>query len=170
MVNKGLKDEGHTTDLFFYNPNIHPSMEYKSRLDALRKLTGDEQTNLIISGVYDMVDFLRRVALDPSTRCGECYHMRLAKTAEYARRHGYEGFSTTLTVSPYQDHELLRKIGDSIAAEIGIPFVYKDFRCDFREGQRMARELGVYMQKYCGCIYSEEDRYRARIQQKPVNG
>lgn len=72
---------------------------------------------------------------------------------------GYDSFSTTLLVSPYQKHDALKELGEKLAKEYGIQFVYRDFRVGFREGQRKARELGLYMQKYCGCVFSEEERY-----------
>jgi len=77
---------------------------------------------------------------------------------------GYDSFSTTLLVSPYQNHELLKEIGEQLGKKYGIEFVYRDFRVGFREGQAKARELGLYMQKYCGCIFSEEDRYKKQIE------
>ena len=77
---------------------------------------------------------------------------------------GYDGFSTTLLVSPYQNHEELKRLGEELAKKYEIKFVYRDFRVGFREGQAKARELGLYMQKYCGCIFSEEDRYSKQIE------
>lgn len=77
---------------------------------------------------------------------------------------GYDSFSTTLLVSPYQNHEALKEIGVELGRKYGINFVYRDFRVGFREGQTKARDLGLYMQKYCGCIFSEEDRYRKQIE------
>lgn len=96
----------------------------------------------------------------------------------YAATHGYDSFTTTLLVSPYQKHELIRQIGERLAEQYGIQFLYRDFRVGFREGQEKAREAGLYMQKYCGCIFSEEDRYirnrplkkpPVQINPKPVN-
>ena len=81
---------------------------------------------------------------------------------------GYDSFSTTLLVSPYQNHELLKEIGEQLGKKYGIEFVYRDFRVGFREGQAKARELGLYMQKYCGCIFSEEDRYNNHIKNTSV--
>ena len=93
-------------------------------------------------------------------RCAFCYRVRLEKTAAAAKEAGYPAFSTTLLVSPYQDHELIRQIAEEAAARNGVEFLYRDFRPLFREGQKEARARGMYMQKYCGCIFSEEERYR----------
>ena len=72
---------------------------------------------------------------------------------------GFDAFTTTLLVSPYQNHELLIQVAEEMAEKYGVKFLYRDFRPGFREGQAEARELGLYMQKYCGCVFSEEDRY-----------
>ena len=93
-------------------------------------------------------------------------------TLQYAKEHGYDCFSTTLLVSPYQNHEALIEVAESMAEKYGIKFLYRDFRVGFREGQAKARELGLYMQKYCGCVFSEEMRYYNRnpIQTTNTNG
>jgi predicted adenine nucleotide alpha hydrolase (AANH) superfamily ATPase len=85
--------------------------------------------------------------------------LRLEKTASFAAVNGYDAFSTTLLISPYQNHDFLKLNGEKLAAQYGVSFLYRDFRPRFREGQRLAKEREYYMQKYCGCIFSEEDRY-----------
>ncbi len=99
------------------------------------------------------------------TRCSRCYEIRLEGTARYAAEHGYEQFSTTLLISPYQNHDLLRETGEYMAQKHGVAFLYRDFRPYFREGQQKAREMELYMQKYCGCIFSEEERYQKKKKQ-----
>ena len=84
-----------------------------------------------------------------------CYRVRLEQTAKYAKENGYDTFSTTLLISPYQNHEALIEVAKTMAEKYGIEFLYRDFREGFREGQNKARELGLYMQKYCGCIFSK---------------
>ena len=84
-----------------------------------------------------------------------CYRVRLEQTAKYAKEHGYDTFSTTLLISPYQNHEALKIIGEEMAQKYKLTFLYRDFRIGFKEGQKEARELGLYMQKYCGCVFSE---------------
>ena len=86
-----------------------------------------------------------------------CYRVRLEQTAKYAKENGYDTFSTTLLISPYQNHEALKKIGEDMAKKYRLTFLYRDFRLGFKEGQAKARELGLYMQKYCGCVFSEEN-------------
>jgi len=92
-------------------------------------------------------------------RCKKCYRIRLEKTADFASREGYSAFSTTLLISPYQDHEEIKRVGEETAEKYGVDFLYRDFRQLFREGQSAARAANMYMQKYCGCIFSEEERY-----------
>ena len=92
------------------------------------------------------------------------FKKRLTETVRYAAKYGYDAFTTTLLVSPYQKHDELKKVCEELAALSGVEFLYRDFRVGFREGQTKAREQGLYMQKYCGCIFSEEDRYRKQIE------
>ncbi|MCM8763175.1 MAG: epoxyqueuosine reductase QueH, partial [Candidatus Omnitrophica bacterium] len=83
-------------------------------------------------------------------------------TAQQAKEGGFKYFSTTLLVSPYQDHNLLKKIGEDVAKEVGIEFYYEDFRPGFRQAHNRAKEQGIYCQKYCGCIYSEIERFNKK--------
>ena len=103
-------------------------------------------------------------AEDIEHRCGHCYEVRLEQTAKFAAENGFDSFTTTLLVSPYQNHELLAETAERMAQRYGVRFLYRDFRPGFRDGQAKARELGLYMQKYCGCVFSEEDRYQNKIQ------
>ena len=98
------------------------------------------------------------------TRCQDyCYPVRLEQTAKYAKKNGFDTISTTLLVSPYQKHDIIHNLGDRVAKEYGLEFLYRDFRVGFREGQAKAREIGLYMQKHCGCVFSEEERYAKQI-------
>ena len=108
---------------------------------------------------YGLRDFVRAVAEDIPHRCSHCYDIRMDRTARYALEHGFPAFSTTLLVSPYQNHAGIVEAAERAAAKYGVEFLYRDFRVGFREGQAKARELEMYMQKYCGCIFSEEERY-----------
>ena len=115
-----------------------------------------------------MVEFCKNVVDDLENRCVKyCYRVRFEQTARYAKEHGYDTFSTTLLISPYQNHNALKKIGEEMAEKYGLNFLYRDFRPGFREGQAEARELGLYMQKYCGCVFSEEMRYNNYNVPKP---
>ena len=112
---------------------------------------------------YGLRDFVRAVAADIDHRCAHCYTIRLGTAAKYASEHGYEAFTSSLLISPYQNHELLKAVGETMARKYGVEFLYRDFRPGFRAGQAKAREMGLYLQKYCGCIFSEEDRYEKKI-------
>lgn len=149
---------------FWYNPNIHPYQEYKARRDALITYASDIDMELIIRENYGLRDFVRAVASHIDNRCRYCYTTRMEETARYAAENGFTAFSTTLLVSPYQDHEGICAAANALADRYGVSFLYRDFRTGFRDGQAKAREHGMYMQKYCGCIFSEEDRYIKQIQ------
>lgn len=160
-----LREMNIEMDVYWYNPNIHPYMEYKARRDTLKEYTKMINVNAIFEEEYGLREFCKNVVNDLENRCiNYCYRVRLEKTAKYAKEHGYDAFSTTLLISPYQNHEGLKKVGEEMAQKYNISFFYEDFRPGFREGQAKAKELGLYMQKYCGCVFSEEDRYREKIE------
>lgn len=152
-----LREEEIEPTIFWYNPNIHPYMEYKARRDTLEEYTKSIGIEAIFKEEYGLDNFCRKVINGLQTRCRDyCYPVRLEETAKYAKENGYDTITTTLLVSPYQQHDLIREQGERIAKDYGIEFLYRDFRVGFHEGQNKARELGLYMQKYCGCIFSEE--------------
>lgn len=154
---KRLLEEGHDVVGLFYNPNIHPYTEYKNRLEALEKYAGIKAANVVYKN-YDMESYLRG-ALAAGDRCEYCYTCRLAEAARTASVLGFDAFTTTLLISPYQKHDMLAKVGEKTANEYGIDFYYEDFREGYKESREIARALGLYMQKYCGCIFSEKERY-----------
>jgi predicted adenine nucleotide alpha hydrolase (AANH) superfamily ATPase len=159
-----FRGEGIESELFWYNPNIHPYTEYRSRRDCLKEFAANEKLKLEMLDEYGLRFFLSAVFSEIEEtkvpeRCEKCYRMRLEKTASFAAEGGFSAFSTSLLISPYQDHDAIRRIGEEEAAKYGVDFFYRDFRPLFREGQRKARSMGFYMQKYCGCIFSEEERY-----------
>jgi predicted adenine nucleotide alpha hydrolase (AANH) superfamily ATPase len=153
---------GHQPTGFWYNPNIQPYKEYRQRLDALRKYEKESGFEVIYVDDYDLEGHLRRVLTDLDNRCWHCFDMRLSKTAEYASENGFDAFTTTLLVSPYQDHEAIMDVGQKLEARLGIEFYGKDFSPGFRDGKQRAYDLGLYMQKYCGCVFSERDRYQKK--------
>lgn len=164
-----LQKENIDITTYWYNPNIHPYMEYKNRLDTFKQYMEQIEIPYIVAYNYGLKEFTKNVIGNLETRCQDyCYRTRLEKTVKYAKENGYEAFSTTLLVSPYQKHEKLIEICNELSKQYGIEFVYRDFRVGFREGQAKARELGLYMQKYCGCIFSEEERYSKQIE-KDIN-
>lgn len=162
MCIETLRSEGIEPTAFWYNPNIHPFTEYRERRNTLRSYAASVGVALVERDEYGLRPFLTEVDGAFDARCPVCYRMRLDGAAAYAAEHGYGAFTTTLLISPYQDHELLIEAGERASQEYGVPFLYRDFRPYFREGQSRARELGLYLQKYCGCIFSEEDRYRKK--------
>lgn len=145
---------------YWYNPNIHPYKEYEARKNCLKEYTKIIEVEAIFEDEYGLKDFCKNTINDLENRCTNyCYKVRLEKTVQYAKQNGYDTFTTTLFVSPYQKHEQLKKICEELAQKYDINFLYIDFRPGFRQGQAKARELGLYMQKYCGCVFSEEDRF-----------
>jgi len=148
---------------FFYNPNIHPFTEYARRKDALLDYSKNEKIEVVFHK-YDMENFFREISGSeaPPARCGVCWRMRLLETAVFAKKNGFDAFSTTLLVSPYQDQGNLKRIGQDISRKTGIEFLYRDFRDGFRASQDEARGSKLYRQKYCGCIYSEKERFEKK--------
>jgi predicted adenine nucleotide alpha hydrolase (AANH) superfamily ATPase len=147
---------------FWFNPNIHPFTEYRARRNCLREYAETIDLRLIEKNDYALRPFIRAVAEDIEHRCGKCYELRLFEAAKQAKEGGFDSFTSSLFISPYQNHELMRETAERAAAEYGVDFLYRDFRPYFRAGQDFAREHGFYMQKYCGCVFSEEERYIKR--------
>ena len=155
---KSLREEGIEPTLYWYNPNIHPYAEYKSRRDCLKEYAKLVGVELIIEDAYGLDEFVCNVADKLTTRCEDyCYPKRLRKAMEYAKQNGFDTISTTLLYSIYQKHEYIEELMYGLANEIGLDFLYRDFREGWQEGQDTARAIGLYMQKYCGCVFSEEE-------------
>jgi predicted adenine nucleotide alpha hydrolase (AANH) superfamily ATPase len=154
---ESLGGEGIAPALYWYNPNIHPESEYQSRRDALAALAAAKNLPLEMVNEYGLEFFLRETGgrTEAPARCEICYRMRLERTAAQAAAKGFDAFSTSLLISPYQQHETMCRIAEEAAAKHGTAFLYRDFRPLFREGRAEARAIGLYMQKYCGCIFSE---------------
>ena len=164
-----LRKENIEPTIFWYNPNIHPYIEYKLRRDCLIDYTSKKQIKLEIYDEYGLDEFCKNVVSDLDSRCiNYCYPIRLRKTFEYAKEHGYDTVTTTLLYSIYQKHDFIKFLCEKYSKEYGIEFLYKDFRVGFWEGHAKAKEEGLYMQKYCGCIFSEEIRYYCHNAEKPV--
>jgi hypothetical protein len=144
---------------FFYNPNIQPLLEFRRRMDTLEDYARQTDVPVLWHRNYGLARFLREVVFREQDRCRICYFLRLSRTAQLAVSEGFEGFTTTLLYSRFQNHELVRTIGKQLAKEHRIPFVYMDFREGWREGIAASRKIGLYRQPYCGCVYSEAERY-----------
>lgn len=161
-----LLESGKELDLFWYNPNIHPEFEWNRRLENLHKCADHYKVNLIEGGDECMQEYWeeKTYLAEYDSRCHMCYDIRLDSVARFAAENGYDSFSTTLLVSPYQQHEVIRMTGERKAEEYGVKFEYIDFRPGFRKGQNMARDIGLYRQKYCGCIFSlDESDFKEKI-------
>ena len=154
-----LRGDGMEVTGFWYNPNIHPFTEYRARRNCLRDYAVSIELPLIERDDYGLRPFVREVAEDIAGRCVKCYEMRLFETARQASEGGFDAFTSSLFISPYQNHELMRETAERAAFEYGVRFEYRDFRPYFRAGQEKARELEMYIQKYCGCVFSEQESY-----------
>jgi len=157
-----LRSEGQQLTGFWYGPNIHPVTEYRARLEAVKGYAAQVGLPLLGHDRYGLRDFVRAVAGNLDDRCGACYQMRMDAAAGFAAANGFDAFTTTLLISPHQNHELLIETGRRAARAHGVEFLERDFRPRFQEGRRRARELELYMQKYCGCVFSEEERYHPK--------
>ncbi len=156
---EALRADGVDVTGFWYNPNIHPFTEYRARRDCLRAYAEEISLPLIEKNDYALRPFVRAVAEDIGNRCVKCYEMRLFEVAKQAKEGGFDSFTSSLFISPYQNHQLMAQVAQQAADTYGVEFLYRDFRPYFKEGQAFAREHGFYMQKYCGCVFSEEERY-----------
>lgn len=144
---------------YFHNPNIHPYSEWQQRRQALEKYAGIVGLKVIYDDRYNPRDYFQRVTYRESHRCLICYEMRLRQTAHIARRGRFDHFTTTLLVSKHQKHGAIRELGEAIGDEYGVPFLYRDFRTGFKQAGETSRAMGLYRQQYCGCLYSEVERY-----------
>jgi epoxyqueuosine reductase len=163
---KTLRAEGIEPTGYWFNPNIHPFTEYRARRDTLLEYAKTIDLALETNDFYGLRPFVRAVCTDIEGRCALCYACRMRETARFAAAHGYTHFTTSLLYSPYQKHELLRLAAEEAADEFRVAFYFRDFRPLYKQGQEEARELNLYMQKYCGCVFSEEERYSKPCQKR----
>ena len=184
---KKLRAEGIEPTGYFFNPNIHPYREWDMRLKTAKEFAEKTGMELVADERYMLRDFLRRaLAAEGETifpaagtqdealrfvgayqaqknkRCRSCYAWRLEQTARFAAENGFSAFTSTLFYSIYQQHEAMRELAERFAAEAGVAFYYEDFRPGWQEGIDLSRTLELYRQPYCGCIFSEEERYLKR--------
>ncbi|MBO5610946.1 MAG: epoxyqueuosine reductase QueH [Eubacterium sp.] len=168
--------------VYFYNPNIDERQEYDKRLDELKRFTKEADFALnvkVIEGDYEPELFYemakgRENLPERGERCYDCYKLRLRKTAEYAKAHGFDYFSTTLSISPYKNAEWLNEIGIELEKELREEavkngcldgdetpvFLYSDFKKKngYKRSIELSEEYGLYRQDYCGCVFSKRDR------------
>jgi predicted adenine nucleotide alpha hydrolase (AANH) superfamily ATPase len=159
---KVLREQNHRLTGYFFNHNIHPYQEFRRRLDTVREYAEQVELSVIMREDYLLEEFLSRVAASPHDRCDYCYRSRLEETARTAAEKGFDAFSTTLLYSRYQNHEMIHAFGQELEASFGVRFFYQDFRTGWREGIETSKAMGLYRQQYCGCIYSEKERYCPR--------
>lgn len=148
----------------WYNPNIHPKVEYERRKNTFVDFCDNiSHCKNVVIDEYNLNDYVKYVSLNVGQdnkylyRCEYCYYMRLKEVFEYAKKESYDIVTTTLTISPYQNHDLIQKVGKKLQEEYNVEFIYCDYRPHFREGQNLARDMGLYMQKYCGCVFSIDE-------------
>jgi predicted adenine nucleotide alpha hydrolase (AANH) superfamily ATPase len=158
---EGLRAEFSDADLtgFWYNPNIHPLLEYRKRLKALQVFMERDRTPVIIENEYGLRKFCEEIhpRYDAPARCAECYRLRLERTAEVAAERGIPAFTTTMITSSHQDHDLIRRVAEAAAERHAVEFVYRDLR-QAKAPEKLLK--GIYHQQYCGCVFSEYDRYK----------
>jgi hypothetical protein len=154
-----LRERGFYVQGFFFNPNIHPFAEYIRRRDTLSDFAGHMLLSVFFYPEYPVEEFLGDILSACSERCRRCYRMRLRGAAGAARRDGFENFTTTLLYSKFQKHDWIREEGERAAGEAGVKFYYEDFRPGWEEGVETSKAMGMYRQRYCGCILSEIERF-----------
>ncbi len=163
-VVRALREEGFEPTGFFYNPNIHPLTEYLKRREGVVQTAERLSLPVIfMDGEYDPAVYLRETAFREANRCFHCYRLRLERVLSVARRGGFDYFSSTLLYSKMQKHEVIRDLCADLAAGKGPDFLYRDFRTGWKEGIEASKAWGIYRQQYCGCIYSEFERYQGEL-------
>ena len=148
-------------DVIWYNINIHPKHEYEKRKETLKEFLDIKNKQGIFLDEYNLMSWTKDAINFKENgfrlRCEYCYTSRLEKVFEYAKANGYTAVTTTLLISPYQKHDIICDVCNKLAIKHGIKFLYKDFRTMFWAGQHRAKDLGLYRQKYCGCIFSIDE-------------
>jgi len=156
---KRLREDGVDVRGYFFNPNIHPFREFVKRLETLQDYVASASLPLVIDRSYDLEAFLRGALELGKDRCLFCYRTRLEKTFKKGIEDGADAVTTTLLYSKYQRHNDIKAIGEELSVLYGIPFLYRDFREGWQEGMEESRRMNMYRQPYCGCIFSEKERY-----------
>jgi predicted adenine nucleotide alpha hydrolase (AANH) superfamily ATPase len=154
-----MRQDGLEVMGFFYRHNIHPYTECLRRQEALEAYADQIDLKVIYQEGYDLEGFIRNAAFREAERCNYCYHDRLQSTALMAKRGKFDYFSSTLLYSKHQKHDLIRSMGESIGKQVGVPFLYHDYRVGWKEGIECSKQMGLYRQQYCGCVYSEKERF-----------
>ncbi len=154
-----LGSDGHEVTVVFFNPNIHPYTEYLRRLDAFTVYTHENNVRVLNEDFREgMEEWFQQVVFREAHKCKICFNFRMDRIARLAQAKGFDAFSSTLFYSRFQKHDLLKSTCEAISEKYGVPLIYKDWRAGWNEGVKRYRKLGLYRQKYCGCVYSEKER------------
>lgn len=152
------------TTVFYYNPNLDTAEEYARRKAEQIRLLRETGLADFLDCDYASEDYLRAVRglegeREGGARCTVCFALRLVRTAREAKARGYDFFGTTLTVSPLKDAARINMLGERIAEEMGVAFLYADFkkRGGYLRSTELSREHRLYRQNYCGCLFSRRD-------------
>lgn len=158
--------------LFYYNPNIAPESEYRFRVEEVERLLRElpeAESVTFVEGQYDTERFFalakgHETEEEGGERCFACYRLRLGETASYAKEHGFDYFTTTLSISPYKNAEKLNTIGGELAQEYGVPYLFSDFkkRDGYRRSIALSAQYSLYRQDYCGCVFSKQAAERKK--------
>ncbi len=158
--------EGFDITVYYYNPNIDTLGEHELRARELQSFIKD--SGLALDAViipYEPKVFYQKVKglekeWEGGARCEVCFGMRLDHTARYALDHGYDYFTTTLTISPMKSAPLLNRLGEAAAKRTGAAFLNSDFkkRGGYLLSTQLSKEYGIYRQDYCGCVFSKRER------------
>jgi len=166
-------------DIYYYNPNIEPEAEFRKRAAEEERFVGefrpDGGVQVIVAPyeheVFEEIAKGREDLPERGERCYLCYEARMRKTAEYAKSHGYDCFTTSLSISPYKVSRWINEIGERLAEEYGIEFLHSDFKKQngYKRSIELSKEYNLYRQDYCGCVYSKAERDR-KIAEKVAQG
>jgi hypothetical protein len=149
--------------ILYYNPNIYPESEYIKRLNTQKELLekAGYNINLINLGYLEEEFLVKGLEKEPEggARCNKCFYIRLNKTAQYAKENNFDYFTTTLSVSPHKDSQMLNQIGKILEEKYNINYLYSDFKKKegFKRSNELSRKYNLYRQEYCGCKYSLEE-------------
>jgi hypothetical protein len=144
---------------YFCNPNIHPYQEFNRRKKTLVQYASHIDLRVIYENDYPLEQWIQNITFRETDRCKLCYYDRLKSTAIIARKGKFHYFTTTLLYSKFQNHELISEMGKNLEKKYGVSFFYSDFRKGWKQGIELSKKLNLYRQEYCGCIYSEKERY-----------
>lgn len=159
-----LQEDGIELEGLFFNPNIHPKEEFLRRKENVERFVSEKGIPLTVMEDFKQAEW-EALAGETEKRCRMCYAIRLEQAAKMAAERGFDAFTTSLLVSPYQKHDLMKELGEKLGKKYNVQFYYRDFRPGFRQGQQLAREMGLYRQKFCGCIVSYNESPHTKKQQ-----